>query len=78
MQIAEMSKRKFEAIRNGAQVIEANTIIPDAGGVDSLQNQKVILDKFLNEQNIRNPQYKALKIPRRPHWTKEMSKTEIT
>ena len=38
MQIAEMSKRKFEAIRNGAQVVETNTIIPDAGGVDSLQN----------------------------------------
>jgi len=31
----------------------------------------------LSEENIRNPQYTPLKIPRRPDWNDKMSATEI-
>jgi len=38
MQMAEMSQRKFEAVKQGQHVIEMNTVIPDAHGSESLQN----------------------------------------
>jgi len=77
MQLAELSKRKFEAERHGQEVVETNTVIPDMNGVESLQNAAGMINKFLTEETIKNPKYKALKIPRRPEWNKEMSAQEI-
>jgi len=37
-----------------------------------------MINKFLTDESIRNPQYKPLKIPRRPKWTKEMTSQEIS
>jgi large subunit GTPase 1 len=42
-----------------------------------VQGQAGIVNKFLTEANIRNPQYTPLKIPRRPAWNKKMSAQEI-
>ena len=77
MQIADMSKKKFEAERHGAQVIDGTTIIPDIQNMDSFNNQGGVINKFLTQENIENPQYKPLKIPRRPEWNKQMSANEI-
>ena len=35
------------------------------------------MNKFLNQQNIMNPSYQPLKIPRRPPWNKQMTAHEI-
>jgi large subunit GTPase 1 len=35
------------------------------------------MNKFLNQESIKNPKYKPLKIPRRPKWTKDMEAHEI-
>jgi large subunit GTPase 1 len=40
-------------------------------------NANGVINKFLTEENITNPQYKPLKIPRRPEWNKQMSAQEI-
>jgi hypothetical protein len=45
--------------------------------MDSLENAAGMISKFLTEENIKRPQYKPLKIPRRPEWNKEMSTQEI-
>lgn len=76
MQLAEMSQKKFTAERESSQMISNHTVIPDAEG-DSLGAEAGLVNKFLSEENIHNPQYKPLKIPRRPPWTKEMSTQEI-
>ena len=68
-----MSKKNFTAERYGGQEVIVNngTVIPEnMGGSDSLQNQAGIVNKFLSDENVRHPQYKPLKIPRRPEWTK--------
>lgn len=69
-----MSNKKFEALRRGdATIIDNNQVIP---GVDG-QERIGIMNKFLNEDTILKPSYTALKIPRRPKWTKEMTALEI-
>jgi large subunit GTPase 1 len=77
MQMADMSKRKFEAERGGAQLVEANTVIPVFHEDSNFSQSNGVISKFLTEANINRPFYKPLKIPRRPEWTKEMSATEI-
>jgi len=75
--MADMSKKKFEAEKHGAHIIDGATIIPDYQNAGSFNQQGGVINKFLNEESVKNPQYKPLKIPRRPEWTKEMSATEI-
>jgi hypothetical protein len=36
-----------------------------------------MINNFLSKENISNPKYRPLKIPRRPKWTKEMLASEI-
>jgi hypothetical protein len=36
-----------------------------------------LVNKFLTADNILNPQYRPLKIPRRPEWVKGMTGEEI-
>jgi large subunit GTPase 1 len=36
-----------------------------------------MIGKFLSDQNVKNPEYRPLKIPRRPEWSKDMSAIEI-
>ncbi len=71
MQLAEMSNKKFEAQRGGDVIIDMNTVIPNGEGKESMDNYVGLMSKFLSEENIRNPQYKPLKIPRRPAWNKD-------
>lgn len=75
--MAEMSQKKFEAERRGGQLVDGTMVIPDIHDQSSFARDGGVINKFLNEENIRNPQYKPLKIPRRPQWTKEMSAQEI-
>ena len=78
MQFAEMSQKQFTAERNqGQQLISGNTVIPVSTTEDGMLNYKNTMNKFLDNQSIINPQYKAMKIPRRPAWNKEMSAQEI-
>ena len=70
MQFAEMSQKKFEAERIRGHQVEMQTSV-----VNGADNNAAMLDKFVD--GVHNPQYKPLKIPRRPAWTKEMTKEEI-
>jgi len=48
-----------------------NAVIPDVQSLDSLKAATGLINKFLTEENIKNPAYRPLKIPRRPKWSKE-------
>ena len=55
MQMADMSQRKFEAERYGAQVIDGTTVIPDVQNGGAFNQKAGVINKFLNEENITNP-----------------------
>ena len=74
MQYAEMSQKKFTSDK-----YEARALIQSSGEVVQIGGEEtsIMIGKFLTEESVRNPQYKPLKIPRRPAWNKEMTKLEI-
>ena len=72
-----MSQKKFEAEKYSANVIDGCQIIPEVGTNGQFNAKSGVINKFLTEENIRNPQYKPLKIPRRPEWNKDMASMEI-
>jgi len=50
----------------------------DVGGTTIIpQDEDKMINKFLTPENVKNPQYKPLTIPRRPPWDKEMTALEI-
>lgn len=73
-QMATMSGKAFTSDKYEAREIlsSANTVV-QIGGADTA----TMINKFLTEESVRNPQYKPLKIPRRPKWNKNMTKHEI-
>ena len=70
MQFAEMSKKKFEAERIHGHQVEMQTSVVNGG-----DNNSAMLSKFV--EGVHNPQYRPLKIPRRPEWNKDMEREEI-
>ena len=73
MQLAQLSKKNFEAERGGAQLVEDATMIANAG---SLQHSAAMVNIFLGDGKSR-AQYLPLTIPRRPAWDKSMTAHEI-
>lgn len=69
-----MSKKSFAACKD-VTIINQNEVVK--GSNESLSVQLEMLNLFLSETNIKNPQYTPLKIPRRPPWTEKMSANEI-
>jgi len=52
--LAEMSNKKFEALRRGdAVIVDNNMVIPGTEGHERVG----IMNKFLNQENIMNPSY---------------------
>jgi len=72
VELAAMAKREFAASRDIKVVTEQKYVVLNGDHTDLN-----ILNNFLTEKNIRNPEYKALKIPRRPKWNKEQTSKEI-
>jgi len=68
--MAQMSEKQFTAERD-VQVVNSTTIVAPA------LTDQVFLKNFLTEKNVKNPQYKPLKIPRRPPWSTEMPVAEL-
>lgn len=67
VQLAELSRRNFEAERGGAVVVERANNVNDQEGM-----AETMIDKFMHEkQIIAGANYKPLKIPRRPAWTSD-------
>ena len=74
MQYAEMSQKKFTSDKFEArQIVQEDTTIVRRGEQDS----SAMINKFLTHENVNNPQYRPLKIPRRPRWKKSMTAQEI-
>ena len=75
MQLAELSRRNFEAERGGGATI-ANT----TANVNKLEGQaETMLNRFVGEsQATAGSGYKPLKIPRRPEWTTGMTGEEVS
>lgn len=74
MQYAEMSQKKFTSDKFEArQVVHEDTTVIRRGEQDS----SAMINKFLTEDNVHNPQYRPLRIPRRPGWNKSMTALEI-
>jgi large subunit GTPase 1 len=74
MQMAELSNKRFEGSRD-AVIVDGNMVIHGTGDDAKANAHKI--NQFLNEENVLNPQYRPLKIPRRPKWNKEMSAEDI-
>lgn len=79
MQMAELSKKKFEAER-GVQLVSGNEVVPTD---DSLQNPAAFVNNFIEgaqsfDDIKRGGRYQDLRIPRRPAWDKSMTAQEIT
>lgn len=69
-----MSQKRFTSDKYEArQAIQSCNSIVQIGGEDT----STLINKFLTEASVKNPQYKPLKIPRRPKWNKKMTKQEI-
>lgn len=76
MQLTELSKKKFEALKD-VQLISSSEVVP------SLQNGQTNMSAFVNnfiegtaatQKDIqRGGHYQDLKIPRRPAWDKNMT-----
>jgi large subunit GTPase 1 len=69
MQLAELSRRKFEAEKGGAHVVYHQETI-------EAEDNEGMISKFATGQP--KTQLQILKVPRRPEWTKEMTAEEIT
>jgi large subunit GTPase 1 len=73
VQMAEMSQKRFEGLRGAdAVIVNTNEII-----ASNANDKAGVMNKFLNQESIKNPKYRPLKIPRRPEWTKDMEGHEI-
>lgn len=77
MQLAELSKKKFDAER-GVTLVSHNEVVPTSG----ITNQAAFVSNFIEgstfEEIKRGGRYQDLKIPRRPAWEKGMTGAEIT
>ena len=72
--MATMSGKTFTSDKYEArEIIQSGNTVVQIGGEDT----STMINKFLSEESVRNPQYKPLKIPRRPKWNKKMTKLEI-
>lgn len=78
MQMAELSKKKFEAER-GVQLVSGNEVVPQEA---SQANPAAFINNFIEAASFdeikRGGHYQDLRIPRRPTWDKSMSAQEIT
>lgn len=74
MQLAQLSNKKFNAEKE-VTIINKKEVLQ--GSVESIHAQRELLNNFLTETSIKNPQYKLLKIPRKPKWENTMSAHEI-
>jgi hypothetical protein len=81
MQLAELSKKKFDAER-GVQLISSNEVVPSS--TNAYTNSAAFVNNFIEgsaasfDDIKRGGRYQDLKIPRRPTWDKSMTGMEIT
>lgn len=68
MQLAELSKKKFEGVKQRDAVIGDTTV--------SATKATNIIEKFVGDSK-NHPQYRPLNIPRRPDWEKSMTREQI-
>eukprot|EP00347_Sterkiella_histriomuscorum_P015203 403357921 len=74
VQLAQLSNKKFSAEKE-ITIINKKEILQ--GSVESATAQRELLNNFLTESTIKNPQYQLLKIPRKPQWDSTMTAQEI-
>ena len=74
VQLAQMSNKQFTAEKE-ITIVNKKEILQ--GSSESAVAQKEMLNNFLTEGTIKNPQYRLLKIPRKPKWNEDMTAHEI-
>ena len=69
--LATMSQKNFEAERVNNLVLVSENVI-----IDPRAQEKKFLDAFYSSSPTRSATH-SLRIPRKPKWTKEMSKEQL-
>ena len=64
-----MSNKKFTAERD-VTVVQSSQVVKTRGA-------ERMIDGFVEDPTIRNPEYKPLKIPKRPNWSSDMTAHEV-
>lgn len=84
MQFANLSKKQFESVKAGQVYVEPTKNVVTMQ-MDSQASTEIFINNFLEgtpeaqfKSVARGGQYRALRIPRRPIWTKSMTGKEIT
>lgn len=71
MELASLSKKKFEAVKDQVVISNNDELI------GKNQSNKVFLNNIIKDSEVKTIELKPLSIPRRPAWNKKISPKEF-